>query len=391
MDKANLFWQIYKNLEDEVLELAKYIFFTDTTAKLDSKTKQVKTVDCIHQLETYSTHIADLLVRCCVEIEAISKELYFDNGGTKIRGGNDVYFDTDCIAFLNNKWILENKIVTVVASTFNFTKEENRILTPLKNAEKRSKAYWVKAYQAVKHDRYNSLYMGNVKALLHALATLYLLNIYYKDIKLSSKYLEYRKLDMSFNSKVFALKLPDERNMMDVVNGNYKGEILKATDSPYIIKYTDSLCKQILGVCQKGIEDRNAYWKSQPELNEAAFIQQMLQAQEKEKQDPRCRVLHFWELCKYRINKKVPKELPFEERKILFTKTSEWHGHIRQMNKHLKENELTEENIQAEIDSAGVSAGMELDHRFENERMRIAFTDGYCELVLDKGNVRYNI
>lgn len=52
-------------------------------------------------------------------------------------------------------------------------------LTPLKKADERSKTVWSKAYQAVKHDRYNSLYQGNIKALLHSEAALYLLNIYY--------------------------------------------------------------------------------------------------------------------------------------------------------------------------------------------------------------------
>lgn len=389
MDRANLFWQVYLNLENEVLDLSKHIFFTDTTTKIDNVTKLVKTVDCKHQLETYSTHIADLLVRTCVEIEAISKELYFDNGGTKTRGSNDIYFDTDCIALLNQKWKIENKVAIVVASNFNFTKDENKILTPLKNADKRSKAYWAKAYQAVKHDRYNSLHQGNVKALLHAMGALYLLNVYYKDMKLSSNYLEYRQLDMSLGAKIFALKLPNEINLIDAINGVNVCELLISTDSPYIIKYTDSAYKQIIETREKGLEEKKAYWKAQPELKEPLFLQQLLEAQQREKNDPRQRVIHFWELCKYRLNKKVPANLPFEERKRLFVQSSEWRGHIRQINKHLEENELTEANIQAEIDSAGVGMGMELDQRFEHKWIRKAFNEGHCEIVLDKGNVQY--
>ena len=34
MDKANMFWQTYLNLENETLEVAKYIYITDTTTKL---------------------------------------------------------------------------------------------------------------------------------------------------------------------------------------------------------------------------------------------------------------------------------------------------------------------------------------------------------------------
>lgn len=377
MNKTNLFWQVYLNLESEVLELSKYIFFTDTKP---------------HQLETYSTHIADLLVRVCVEIEAISKELYYDNGGTKTRGSNDIYFDTDCIALLYQSWGLGTKTVKLVASTFNLTKDENKVLTPLSNAHKRSKTYWAKAYQAVKHDRYNSLHFGNIKALLHAMGALFLLNIYYRDVKLHAKYLEFHKLDMSFGSKVFTLEVPHQNNVTGIINGeNYKGKILKSTKSPYIAKYTDAACKQIMEARQKYLDDINTYWKSQPELTEPEFIQQMIEANEREKKHPPSRVIPFWELCQYRVNKKIPKSLTFEERKKLFVQSNEWNGRIRSINKHLKENELTPENIQAEINHAGTLAGMELDQMFRNDFDRKSFNDGHCEIVLDKGNVQYQI
>ena len=51
----NHYWPMFKNLEEEVIELTKYVQFTDD------------------QLGVYSIHIADLLVRCAMEIEAISK------------------------------------------------------------------------------------------------------------------------------------------------------------------------------------------------------------------------------------------------------------------------------------------------------------------------------
>ena len=132
MDKANMFWQTYLNLENEILNLSKYIYITDTTTQINHKSKKTKNIDYKGHLKTYSVYIADLLVRCCIEIEAISKELYFDNGGVKARGSANLYFDTDCIALLNQKWKLDNKVVMIVASNFNLLKDENRILTPLK-------------------------------------------------------------------------------------------------------------------------------------------------------------------------------------------------------------------------------------------------------------------
>ena len=60
----NLYWNIYQRLEQELIELSDVIFIDDV------------------QINVYSMKIADLLMRTCVEIEAISKKLYVDNGGT---------------------------------------------------------------------------------------------------------------------------------------------------------------------------------------------------------------------------------------------------------------------------------------------------------------------
>ena len=59
-------------------------------------------------------HIADLIVRCAVEIESISKELYKNLGGNmspidKERKPRDLYFDTDCLNLLEQHWTLSKK------------------------------------------------------------------------------------------------------------------------------------------------------------------------------------------------------------------------------------------------------------------------------------------
>lgn len=73
---------------------------------------------CNAQLETFSPYLADLLIRCCVQIEAVSKELYYDNGGTKKRGDNSIFFDEDCLKLIDIKWETHNKVVMVVAPFF---------------------------------------------------------------------------------------------------------------------------------------------------------------------------------------------------------------------------------------------------------------------------------
>lgn len=102
MNKPNLFWPIYKNLEKEIIRLADTIHFSDD------------------QLNVYSIHIADLLVRCAIEIESISKELYFIAGGEitpsdKLGNPRDLYFDTDCIELLDSKWKLSKKEIIISA------------------------------------------------------------------------------------------------------------------------------------------------------------------------------------------------------------------------------------------------------------------------------------
>ena len=142
MNKSGLFWQTYLQLEKEALELSRYIYFTDEII-VNVNGAEVSQ-SCTTQLDVFSPYIADLLVRCCVQIEAISKELYFDNGGTKPRGDSSIFFDEDCLKLIDIKWQTHNKIVMITSPSFNFTKEENRAFRPLKNAHKRQGASWEK-------------------------------------------------------------------------------------------------------------------------------------------------------------------------------------------------------------------------------------------------------
>lgn len=161
---TNLFWPVFKNLEIEVIRLSNQVHFDD------------------NQLSIYSVKISELLIRCSVEIESISKELFLLNGGVEPQD-RDLFFDTDCINFLEDKWQLSKKKIIISSTNMFFENEENRILTPLYKAKKRgaSGSDWKKAYQAVKHNRSLNLSKGNIKNLLRALSALFLLNIYYKN------------------------------------------------------------------------------------------------------------------------------------------------------------------------------------------------------------------
>ena len=165
---------------------------------------------------------------------------------------------------------------------------------------------------------------------------------------------------------------------------------MSSDESPFILKYTDQSYKSVLHenkVLHNKIID---YFNNQPEMKEEEFIRRLNNSIEKEKVDKSWRMIPLWELCQYRINKKIPSSLPFIDRKNLFIKSSEWNGYIRQNNNPKSEDEITEENIQKEIDHAGIYAGMELQNYFESQKMNKAFNNGFCEIILDNGEIKYN-
>lgn len=120
----NMYWPVYKNIEREFLKITEYINV------------------CDEQLKVYSFHIADLIIRCAIKIEAISKEIYERMGGNmnpkdKERKDRDLFFDTDCLKLLEDNWEISKKKVRVSAIETFITNKENAILTPLKNSYKR--------------------------------------------------------------------------------------------------------------------------------------------------------------------------------------------------------------------------------------------------------------
>jgi hypothetical protein len=374
MKKSDVFWQTYLNLEKELIEVSKFIFITDV--KIVNENGREVEEKCNTQLETFSPHIADLLIRCCVQIEAISKELYHENGGQKPRGDTSIFFDEDCLKLVDIKWQTHNKQVLVVAPFFNLSKDENKVLRPLKNAHKRQGTYWERTYQAVKHDRYASLCCGNVKALIHAMSALYLLNIYLRKDAWVVNYQDLSKQDYSMGSALFAVKPP-------VTNQLWYGNQPIASDSPFVVAYQEDVYTRIEGA-QKAERDAQVdYWVRQPELNEPAFVTLINLELEKKKQDPSYRVLLIWELAKYRLNKKIPKNLPFEERKSRLINSEEWRGRINQQNKHLAPDEITEENIDAEIESVAIRWGMQIEWGFKKEEWELfATSNAGCRIYI---------
>lgn len=231
----NMFWIIYKNLEKELLTLANNVHFCDT------------------QDSVYSVHISDLLIRASVEIEAISKELYKTAGGNMTPlddQGNerDLFFDSDCIQYLDLNWHITKKCVNVVAPNFYFAKKENLILRPLKNCNKRGSGRWKKAYQAVKHNRIESLSAGNIANLIRAMAALYILNLYYRNEKYDvGTIMDTTPFDTRMGSDIFSASLAHaekccfaEEMSDESIDDAVKAELDSAV---YVQKYTDESFK----------------------------------------------------------------------------------------------------------------------------------------------------
>lgn len=374
MKKSDIFWQTYLNLEKELIDVSKFIFITDVKTVNKNGVEVEET--CNTQLETFSPHIADLLIRCCVQIEAISKELYHENGGQKPRGDNTIFFDEDCLKLVDIKWQTHNKHVLVVAPFFNLTKEENKVLRPLKEAHKRQGTYWERAYQAVKHDRLASLCCGNVKALINAMAALYLLNLYLRNDSWLVKYQDLSKQDYSMGSALFAVKPP-------ITNQLWYGNQPLVSESPFVVAYQEDVYKRIEGAQKAERDAQVEYWVKQPELKDPEFVALINAELEKKKQDPAYRVLLIWELAKYRLRKMLPKEMPFEERKFRLIHSEAWRGRINQQNKHLAPDEITEENIDKEIESVAIRWGMQIEWGFKKEEWELfATSSAGCKVYI---------
>lgn len=374
MKKSDIFWQTYLSLEKEFINVSNFIFITDEITTHEHG-KEI-TQPCNSQLETFSPYIADLLIRCCVQIEAISKELYYDNGGTKQRGDKNLFFDEDCLKLIDIKWAIHDKRVLVVAPFFNLTKEENRILRPLKNAHKRAGTFWEKAYQAVKHDRFASLKDGNIKALLHSMAALYLLNLYYRNDSWIIKYQELSKTDFSMGSSIFAVKQPE-------VGQLWYGNTPIVGESPYVVRYQTEDYKRIEAMQKADNEALNNYWQQQPEIKEPEFLAILEKERKKQELDPSHRILYFWELGIYRLKKMLPTHLPFEERKEKLVKGEAWNCWINQHNTHLKPEEITENNIDKEIENVGRRWGMDIEKQYNTMSwIHLAMNGAICKVYI---------
>ncbi len=234
----NLYWPVYKNLEDEIVTISKLIHISDD------------------QFQLYSIKISELIIRSSVEVESIAKDLYFLNGGLK-PNDKELFFDTDCIKLLENKWELSKKKVLVTASSLYLSREENIIITPLKKADKRgtSSCDWLQAYQALKHNRAKNLKKGNFKHLLRAMAGLYILNIYYKEISYSlGSDGTGTNFDTRLGSELFSVKTHINSNISTETDFTKNVDFEECV---YIVKPTNDTRAEVQAAIRSVIDESN--------------------------------------------------------------------------------------------------------------------------------------
>ncbi len=326
-----MFWQSYLNLENQVIEVSKFIFITDTSTIIENGEEKTKIVSS--QLKTYSPYISDLILNCCVQIEAISKEIYLNYIGHQNNNKKTLYFDTDCLKFINDKRGTSSKKVLVVSSLFDLTKSENNTLTPLCNAHRRGGSEREKSYQAIKHDRFNSLPKGNVKMLLHSMAALFLLNIYNKKKEFFVSFIDFDKIDFSFGSRLFKIVSP---KINPIINLKH----LDSKDSPYEYEYKETDIKKYLEVIKQETMRFNNYIEQQPENNDQNFLNIF--------KNPNIEQTKFnllIELSKYRLNKTIAGISLFNDKRSLLLDTEQFNELFLYSDKIKVVNNMTEDNL----------------------------------------------
>ncbi len=228
---TNLFWPVYKNLEIETINLMYSIHIDD------------------NQLNVYSSRISDLIIRSVVEIESLSKTLFAREGGT----GKNVKFDYEALVYLDKLWNLTSK--AVIISNIQCYQSE-RILAPFlldtKTSNNKLNYSWNVAYQALKHDRINSIPYGNLKSLFNSMAALFLLNVYFKTehFELGNN-VNGTTFDSSLGSDIFSIKLHKHPGF------NISGDYRKNADfdeCTYLLKATEDTSDKIVELL-KGLND----------------------------------------------------------------------------------------------------------------------------------------
>lgn len=83
------------------------------------------------------------------------------------------------------------------------------------------------------------------------------------------------------------------------------------------------------------------------------------------------------------MNKLLSKTITFEERRNLLINSEAWNCDINKNNNHLSPNELTEDNIDKEIERIAISWGISIQKRYETlSWIPLAMNSAMCEVYI---------
>ena len=357
MEYYQIYWSSYIALEDELINALKYVFLSDTIENLKNESI---TSHNSHQLSTYSPYIADLLIRICVQIEALAKELYFEDkdNDTKLNIKNE--YDRCYLSFLDKKYEIGQKVVRIVYPFCILKEESNYKFRPLNNSHK-GKQYWQKCYQAVKHNKYYNLEKGNIKAVIHALAALFLLNIYKKNIRLTLTIQKLYEKDFGFGSKFFIVNKP---SMCDFEKEN----IPIRGDSPFV--YT--LDEAALYFHRKEVkEEHDKYLNfiyNLPEFKDPNFSNFI----QKGVENPNSRNNILVKIFEYRLKNLIPSNVSFNEKIKILSKSEEWERRKILLDRDMELEFFNEENFDEKIKQLAYYNYLYFYHYYHTKRVMLS-------------------
>ena len=280
-------WLVYLNIESEVIEAFNYVYFCDSDS----------------QMNVYSRKFAELLLRICIEIETLSKEIYYQNGGFR---KSKLYFDTDCISHLENVFRIKNKIVNISYPYFDCKNAQNKKLMPLSDFYLTDNREWQKAYQDIKHDRLKNAKKATLKNVIHSLAALYLLNIYNRNEKHTVHFNDIINYDTRFGSSLFSIEPPISKDFL-LYNPNNEGAVYEITMRLDSQKKSNDILNNY---CKKFKE----YTENQPESSEKDFIEKFNARKYVNLSDYSINFINL--LYEYKIDKEL-KDLSAEDKVIV--------------------------------------------------------------------------
>lgn len=163
IQKEKLFFQIYRNLEKELLEMTDYIHFSE------------------ENLESFSINLATFILRCSVESESIMKELFKKTElyASRVEQGlnrDKVFWQLR--TNISNMYKLPSKKILIYSDTFYFSGKYSREFCPF-NYKNSDGENIPTIYNSLKHDRANNLHKATLEAAINSLGALFILNHYY--------------------------------------------------------------------------------------------------------------------------------------------------------------------------------------------------------------------